>query len=389
MTRIYLDYAATTPVVQEVLDAMVPFFTQVYGNASSLHDFGIEARKAIERSRVIIASFLKANPDNIFFTGSGTESDNMAILGAVEKRRGSPVHIITSSIEHPAVLNTCKYLESKGVDVTYIPVNQEGKIEANDVESAIRDNTAIISIHHANNEIGTLQPVDAIGRIAREYGILFHVDAVQSFGKIPVNVKDMQISFLSASAHKIYGPKGVGLFFAADQESIVPILHGGPQENGIRPSTENVPAIVGFGKAVEISGEIMAKELDRERNLLEYLIDHVLDETDGSRLNGSRQDRLPNIANFCFDGLSGYDLVLALDREGIACSTGSACHSHSTDPSHVLLALGLSKEVALSAIRVAIGRPTTLEDIDTFLEKLHQVVGELQRESSTENDTSC
>ncbi|HME55657.1 MAG TPA: cysteine desulfurase family protein [Candidatus Lokiarchaeia archaeon] len=389
MSRIYLDYAATTPVVPIVFDAMTPFFMQDFGNASSLHEFGIEARKAIEHARETIATFLHVNSGSIFFTGSGTESDNMAILGAVEKKSGSPVHVITSSIEHPAVLNTCKYLESKGVDVTYIPVNQEGMIDANDVEAAIRDDTAIISIHQANNEIGTIQPVEAIGRIGREHGISFHVDAVQSFGKIPVHIKDMEVSFLSASAHKIYGPKGVGLFFAADQESIVPILHGGPQENGFRPSTENVPAIVGFGKAVEICGEIMNEESERERNVLEYLIDHVLDEINGSRLNGSRQDRLPNIANFCFDGLSGYDLVLALDREGIACSTGSACHSHSADPSHVLLALGLSKAEALSAIRVAIGRPTTLEDIDTFLEKLHQVIGELQRESSSENDTSC
>ncbi|MHA1846002.1 MAG: cysteine desulfurase family protein, partial [Promethearchaeota archaeon] len=378
MNRIYFDNGATTPVLPEVLEAMAPYFTKEYGNASSIHQFGINARRAIEKARDITALLIGTNPSNIIFTGSGTESDNLAIQGCIRKFKDEEVHIITSIIEHPAVYNTCRFLESIGYQVSYLPVDREGIISLNDLEGMIQENTRLVTIHYANNEIGTIQPIKEIGDLLKDREILFHTDAVQALGRKNINVENEGIGLLSGSAHKLYAPKGVGFLFVRDIKDLVPIMFGGPHEMHIRPATENVPGIVGLGKAIEIISIDQEREIERERKLRDYLIDHVLAEIPGCELNGSRKFRLPNNANFRFQGVSGYELVLALDREGIACSAGSACHSHAVEPSRVLLALGLSNKQANSSLRITLGRQNTKEDVDYFLEILPRVVKELR-----------
>jgi cysteine desulfurase len=378
MSRIYLDHAATTPVTPEVLDAMKPYFSVEYGNASSIHDFGVRAREAVEKSREVVTGFLGADKDSIIFTGSGTESDNIAVQGSAFRHGRSGPHIITSMIEHPAVFATCEFLQTLGFEVTFLPVNGQGLVDPESLKKEIKKNTVLISIMYANNEIGTIQPVSEIGGIAREHGINFHTDAVQAFGKVPVNVRNENITLLSGSGHKLYGPKGVGILYISDRSAVSAIMRGGHHEMNLRPSTENVPCIVGLAKAVETAAGVLEGETRRELELRDYLIDGVLSGVPGSWINGSKKRRLANNANFGFKGLSGFDLVLGLDREGIACSTGSACHTASVEPSRVLTSLGLSNEDAMSCIRVTIGRGTVKDDIDYFLQKLPPLIKELK-----------
>ncbi len=375
MKRIYLDNASTTPVDKEVVEAMKPYFTQKYGNASSLHSFGSEARDAIEKSREKVSELIGVKSEEIIFTGGGTESDNMAIKG-IAFREGKG-HIITSQIEHPAVMNTCGHLEKKGFEVTYLPVDEYGIVNPDDVENAIKDDTILITIMHANNEIGTIEPIGEIAKISQSNEIPFHTDAVQSVGKIPVNVDDLGVDMLSISAHKIYGPKGTGAFYIRKGTKIEPIIHGGKHEGGLRPSTENVPGIVGLGKACEIAKERMEVDTKKSSRLREKLINGTL-EIEETYLNGHPEKRLPNNAHFRFTAVEGESLLLSLDDMGIAGSTGSACSSKELKPSHVLLAIGLNEVQAHGSLRLAIGRENTEEEIDYVLEVLPEIVKKLR-----------
>ena len=373
--RIYMDNAATTRVDDEVVKAMLPYFTGKYGNASSLHSFGTEARDAIEKSREMVASLIGAEREEIIFTAGGTESDNIAIKGtAFREGKG---HIITCQIEHPAVMNTCRYLEKKGFDVTYLPVDEYGLVNPGDVEDAIREDTILITIMHANNEIGTIEPVDEISRIARGRGVVFHTDAVQTVGKIPVDVKKMGVDMLSLSSHKIYGPKGVGALYIKKGTKVEPIIHGGGHERGLRPSTENVPGIVGLGKACEIAGKRMESDVRRLTDMRDRLIKGVL-EIEESYLNGHPEKRLPNNAHFRFTAVEGESLLLSLDDKGVAASTGSACSSKELKPSHVLLAIGLNEVQAHGSLRLTLGRKNTREEVDYVVGILPEIVKKLR-----------
>lgn len=372
MKRIYLDHAATTAVDREVVQAMIPYFTETFGNASSLHSFGRDARYALGAARQTVADALGAETDEIFFTSGGTESDNLALKG-VEKG-----HIITSSIEHPAILNTCRYLETHGCDVTYLPVDSSGLVDPGNIESAIRNDTKIISVMHANNEIGTIQPIAEIGTIARDNGVLFHTDAVQSFGKTETDLQKMNIDLLSLSSHKIYGPKGVGALYVREGTEICPLMHGGGHESGLRSGTENVAGIVGFAKAVSLAIKRFESDTRHLTNLRELLIDGVMDSIDDVHLNGHPTKRLPNNANLRFDFVEGEAMLLHLDIRGIAVSTGSACSSTSKDPSHVLLAMGLAPENIHGSIRFTLGRENTSEEIEYVLGVLPEIVGKLR-----------
>ncbi len=374
--RVYLDHAATTPVDEEVLEAMQDFFSKKFGNASSLHSWGREAREALEESREKVAKLINADANEIIFTGSGTESDNLAIKGIAYKHGKG--HIITSRIEHPAVLETCKYLEKKGFDVTYLPVDKYGLVDPEKVEEAIRDDTILITIMHANNEIGTIEPIEEIGKIAKKHAIPFHTDAVQSVGKIDVDVKKLNVDLLSMSSHKIYGPKGVGALFIKHGIKIEPILHGGGHEYGLRSSTENVAGIVGFAKACELAKKRLHEDAEKTRKLRDKIIKEVL-KIEESYLTGHPEKRLPNNASFYFKGIEGESLVLMLDAKGIATSTGSACSSKKLQASHVLLAIGVKPEDAHGSLRVTLGRENNEEEIDYFLEVLPQVVNELRK----------
>ncbi len=371
-----MDHSATTPVDPAVREAMLPYFSEKFGNPSSLYAIGREARRAIEEARQKVADLIGAKKEEIIFTGSGTESDNLAIKGIAYKHRKKGNHIITSSIEHHAVLNPCKYLESQGFSVTYLPVSKEGLVNPEDVAKAITPQTILITIMHANNEIGTIQPIEEIGKIAREKNIPFHTDAVQTAGKIPVNVEALGVSLLSMSAHKIYGPKGAGALYIKKGTLIEPLLHGGGHERNLRSSTENVPGIVGFGKACELAKERMPEEA-RTAALRDLLIKGVLEITD-SYLNGHPTKRLPNNANFRFSYIEGESMVLNLDMKGISASTGSACSSTSLEPSHVLLAIGLKPEEAHGSLRLTLGKENTKEDVEYVLSVLPEVVGKLR-----------
>ena len=374
--RVYLDHAATTPVDEEVLKAMEEFFNKKFGNASSLHSWGREAREALEESREKVAKLINADANEIIFTGSGTESDNLAIKGIAYKQGKG--HIITSRIEHPAVLETCKYLEKKGFDVTYLPEDKYGLVDPKQVEEAIRDDTILISIMHANNEIGTIEPIEEIGKIAKKHGIPFHTDAVQSVGKIEVDVKKLNVDLLSMSSHKIYGPKGVGALFVKHGTKIEPILHGGGHEHGLRSSTENIAGIVGFAKACELAKKRLHEDAEKMKKLRDKIIKETL-KIEESYLTGHPEKRLPNNASFYFKGIEGESLVLMLDAKGIATSTGSACSSKKLQASHVLLAIGIKPEDAHGSLRVTLGRENSEEEIDYFLEVLPQVVEELRK----------
>ena len=378
MKRIYLDYAATTPVHPEVVKAMQPYFSDAFGNPSSLYSYGLEARQAIEAARNKVAESIGAKNEEIVFTGGGSEADNSAIKGVADANGRMGNHIITSVIEHHAVLVTCKFLEKRGFKVTYLPVDKYGLVDPESVRKAITDKTILISIMHANNEIGTLQPIGEIGKIARKAKIYFHTDAVQTVGHIPVNVNELKVDMLSFSAHKLYGPKGVGVLYIRKGTKVTSLIHGGEQEQGRRAGTENVPGIVGLGKAIELAGLDIANETARLITLRNVLIKGILEKLEHSRLNGHPEQRLPNNVNVSVDFIEGESTCLNLDLEGICISTGSACSSSDAEPSHVLLAIGLSHEQARSSLRFTMGRLTTAEDIERVLEVLPRTVARLR-----------
>ncbi|MGB5911876.1 MAG: cysteine desulfurase NifS [Promethearchaeia archaeon] len=389
MTRskyVYLDNAATTPMDPKVIDEINIHFKETYGNSSSLHSMGQKAGQILEKSRGIIASLINVKPEEIFFTSSGTEADNLAIIGVARKNREKGNHIITSSIEHHAVENPCKQLEKEGFEVSYLPVDKDGLINLNELEQAVTDKTILITIMFANNEIGSIQPIKEIGAIARKHDVIFHTDAVQAFGKVPIDVNDMNIDLLSASAHKLYGPKGIGLLYIRNKgirkgrgKFIKPLLFGGGHEREMRPSTVAVPLIAGFAKAVEIANQEMSQEAERQTKLRDKIINWVLENIKDSYLNGHPKQRLPNNVNLGFRYIEGESIVLDLDMEGIATSTGSACSSKSLDPSHVLLAIGLKPEEAHGSLRISLSKFIKEEDVNYLLEKLPHVIERLRK----------
>ncbi|MGB9937697.1 MAG: cysteine desulfurase NifS [Methanobacterium sp.] len=375
----YMDHSATSQVDPEVFKTMEPYFVQQFGNASTLYTLGREARKAMENARAQVASLIGAKNEEIYFTSGGTESDNIAIKGTAYRLKNKGNHIITSAIEHPAVEETCKYLEKNGFEVTYLPVYEEGIIRISDLENTITDKTILITIMNANNEIGTIQPISEIGKIARERKIYFHTDAVQTVGKIPVNVDELNVDMLSLSAHKVYGPKGVGALYIKKGIRIEPLFHGGGHERNIRPGTENVPGIVGLGKACELAEKGLTENAKYITNLRDKLIDGVLNSVEKSYLNGDRTKRLPNNVNFRFTGIEGESLVLHLDSKGIAASTGSACSSKKLEASHVLTAIGLEQVDAHGSLRLTLGKENTEEDVDHAIESIKEVVETLRK----------
>lgn len=378
MKRVYLDYAATTPTDPEVLAAMQPYFFEKFGNASSLHAYGQEAKKAIEENRGVLAAFINAKPEEIVFTSGGTESDNFAFLGSAYALEKKGNHIITSAIEHHAISEPAKFLEKKGFKVTYLGVDKDGLVSCDDLKSAITDKTILISIMHANNEIGTLQPIAQFGKVAREKGICFHTDAVQTIGHIPVKVDELNVDLLSLSGHKFYGPKGVGALYIRKGTRLETFMRGGDQERGRRASTHNTAGIVGLGKAIELCQKKMENEIKFQSSLRDRLIKEIPARIPEVRLNGHPAKRLPNNVNFSIKYIEGESILLSLDMFGIACSTGSACTSSSLEPSHVLLAIGLDHATAHGSLRITLGRWTSERDIDYLLEKLPQVVQKLR-----------
>ncbi|HHU74937.1 MAG TPA: cysteine desulfurase NifS [Clostridiales bacterium] len=384
--KIYLDNAATTKTRSEVVEAMLPYFTEKFGNPSSIYEFASQNKKAVDESRSIIAKALGADSSEIYFTGGGTESDNWAIKATADAYSQKGNHIITSKIEHHAVLHTCEYLEKHGYEVTYLDVDENGIIKLDQLKKAIRPTTILITIMFANNEIGTIQPVKEIGKIAKEHNVLFHTDAVQAFGQVPVDVNDLGIDMLSASAHKLGGPKGIGLLYIRKGIKIRSFIHGGAQERQRRAGTENVPGIVGFGKAVEIALETMDARAQKEIELRDYLITRVLKEIPYTRVNGDRLRRLPNNANFSFQFIEGESLLIMLDMNHICASSGSACTSGSLDPSHVLLAIGLPHEIAHGSLRLTLSEENTKEEIDYTVDKIKEIVDKLRKMSPLYED---
>ena len=378
MKRIYLDYAATTPTHPEVMKAMLPYFTDSFGNPSSIHSFGQEASDAIEKARNQVAALIGAKSEEIVFTGSGTEADNFAVKGIALSRHDKGNHIITSSIEHHAVLETCKFLEKQGFSVTYLPVDGYGMVDPNDVEKAITNRTILISIMHANNEVGTIEPVAEIGNIAREAEIYFHTDAVQVVGHIPVDVDNLNVDLLSISAHKLYGPKGIGVLYIRKGTRVSSFMHGGSQERGRRAGTENVPAIVGLGKAAEIARQEMLEEAQKLTVLRDKLIEGILKGIEHTQLNGHPVMRLPNNVNVSINYVEGESILLNLDLAGICASTGSACSSSDLEPSHILVAMGLPHLQAHGSLRFSSGKWTTEEEINQVLNVLPGIVSKLR-----------
>lgn len=382
MKRIYLDHSATTPLAPEVMEAMVPYFSEFYGNASSLHSFGREAREAIEDARGKVADLINANPSEIYFTSGGTESDNLAIKGIALKNKNKGKHIITSCFEHPAVLEVCRYLAKQGYEITYLPVTRDGLVQPDAVRDAIKKETVLISIMHANNEIGTIEPLQEIGEIAEEKDIYFHSDGVQSVGKVPVDVNSLGLDALSMSGHKFYGPKGTGVLFVRKGVKIESIQQGGGHEGGIRSGTENVPGIVGLGRAAELAKETMADESARLTLLRDHLKELVLGRIDESWLNGHPIKRLASNLNFSFRFIEGESLILYLDALGIAASTGSACSSKKLTASHVLTAIGLKPEECHGSLRITLGRYNTKEDIEFAGQAIGESVIRLRKMSA-------
>ncbi|RMI00133.1 MAG: cysteine desulfurase [Calditrichaeota bacterium] len=379
MKRIYLDYGATTPVDPRVVEAMLPYFTETFGNPSSIHAFGREARTALEQARMTLARWLGARESEICFVSGGTEANNLALQGAAHQYRQKGHHIITTPVEHKGVLKTCQMLEKEGFQVTYLPVDEHGRVDPEAVREALRPETILVSIIHGNNEIGTLNPIAEIGRITREAGVLFHTDAVQSFGKVPIQVEKMHIDLLSLSGHKIYGPKGVGALYIRRGIALRPLLHGGSHENNRRAGTENLPGIVGLAKAAELIHKEMDTLARQVGELRDYLREQLVQRFE-VRINGHPTERLYNNLNVSFIGCDAHALLLNLDMRGIAVSTGSACSSGTVEPSEVLKALGLSDALATSAIRFTLGRHTTREEIDATVEALEEIVPRLQKE---------
>lgn len=386
LRRIYLDHSATTPVDPEVAELIMKYYLESYGNPSSVHFFGRQVKKAVEEAREQVAQLIGAQAGEIIFTSGGTESDNLAIQGTVRARGNRGKHLITTAIEHHAVLDAFKYLAKNGYDLTILPVDEEGIIDLEDLVKAIRPDTILISVMHANNEVGSIQPIAEIGKITREKGILFHVDAVQSLGKLPIDVVKMNIDLLTISSHKIYGPKGVGALYVRRGVKISPLVFGGSQEKKMRSGTENAPGIIGFGKACELAGLRMNEENKALRQLRDKLIKGIMDNIPSVKLNGPSGDkRLPNNVNISISFVEGESLLLSLDMIGIAASSGSACTSGSLDPSHVLLAMGLSHEVAHGSLRFSLGRQNTEEEIDIVIQELPKIVERLRAMSPLYN----
>ena len=375
---IYLDNAATTKTRPEVVEAMLPYFTEYYGNPSSVYEFSNESKKAINRSRETIAEAIGAKTNEIYFTAGGTKSDNWALAATAEAYQAKGNHIITSKIEHHAVLHTCEYLEKRGFEVTYLDVDENGVIKLDELKKAIRPTTILISIMFANNEIGTIEPVKEIGEIAKEHGIIFHTDAVQAFGHVPINVDEYHIDMMSASGHKLNGPKGIGFLYIRTGIKTRSFMHGGAQERKRRGGTENVPGIVGFGKAVEIAVNTMEERTKRESELRDYLMNRVMAEVPYVRINGHRTSRLSNNVNFAFQFIEGESLLIMLDMDGICGSSGSACTSGSLDPSHVLLAIGLPHEIAHGSLRLTLNADNTMEEMDYVAESIKKIVEKLR-----------
>lgn len=383
---IYLDNAATTKTAPEVVEAMLPYFTERYGNPSSVYGFAAANKEVISQQRDMIAGVLGAKGNEIYFTAGGSEADNWAVKAAAEAYAGKGKHIITTKIEHHAILHTCEYLEKKGYEVTYLDVDEDGIVKLDELKAAIRPTTILISVMYANNEIGAIQPIREIGEIAHEHGILFHTDAVQAFGQVPIHVDECHIDMLSASGHKLNGPKGIGFLYIRTGVKIRSFVHGGGQERKRRAGTENVPGIVGLGAAVKRAADTMAERTSKETELRDYLISRVLDEIPYCRLNGHRTKRLPNNANFSFRFIEGESLLIKLDMKGICGSSGSACTSGSLDPSHVLLAIGLPHEIAHGSLRLTLNEEITKEDIDYVADSLKEIVGHLREMSPLYED---
>ena len=383
---IYLDNAATTRVRPEVVDAMLPYFTEIYGNASAVYDFGQKAKQALDESRDIIGGSLHTKGQNIYFTAGGSEADNWALKATAEAYRDKGRHIITTKIEHHAVLHTCEYLEKNGFEVTYLDVDAEGCVNPDDVEAAIRPDTILISVMFANNEIGTIEPIQQIGEIAHKYNVIFHTDAVQAYGQIPIDVEQMHIDLLSASGHKLNGPKGIGFLYIREGLKLRSLIHGGAQERKRRAGTENIPGIVGLAKAATIAMDTMEQRMEQETSLRDYLIDRIEQEIPFAKLNGHRTKRLPNNVNFCFRFIEGESMLIMLDMVGICGSSGSACTSGSLDPSHVLLAIGLPHEIAHGSLRLTLREDTTKEQIDYVVDELSRIVAKLRSMSPLYED---
>ncbi|MBQ2986235.1 MAG: cysteine desulfurase NifS [Tyzzerella sp.] len=383
---VYLDNAATTKTAPEVVEAMLPYFTEYFGNPSSVYSFASQNKETITKQREIIAQALGASTNEIYFTAGGSEADNWALKATAECYKNKGNHIITTKIEHHAILHTCEYLEKEGFEVTYLDVDENGSVKMDDLRAAIRPTTILISIMFANNEIGTIEPIKEIGEVAKEHGILFHTDAVQAFGQVPISVDDCHIDMLSASGHKLNGPKGIGFLYIRKGVKIRSFVHGGAQERKRRAGTENVPGIVGMGAATQRAIHTMEERTAKEIELRDYLISRVLDEIPYTRLNGHPKKRLPNNANFSFRFIEGESLLIMLDMKGICASSGSACTSGSLDPSHVLLAIGLPHEIAHGSLRLTLSDETTKEDIDYVVDSLKEIVTNLRNMSPLYED---
>ena len=383
---IYLDNAATTKTAKEAVDAMLPFFTEHYGNASSIYSLGAESKKAMTQAREIIAESIGATPAEIYFTAGGSESDNWALVATAEAYASKGKHIITSRIEHHAILHTCDYLKTRGYEITYVDVDENGVIKLDELKKAIRPDTILISVMFANNEIGTIQPIKEIGEIAKEHGILFHTDAVQAYGHVPINVDEDHIDMLSTSGHKLNGPKGIGFLYIRKGVKIRSFIHGGQQERSRRAGTENIPGIVGYGAAVKKAFESLTERMNKETRLRDYLIGRIEKEIPYCRLNGDRVKRLPNNVNFSFQFIEGESLLIMLDMKGICASSGSACTSGSLDPSHVLLAIGLPHEIAHGSLRLTLSEENTKEEIDYVVDSIKEIVNKLRSMSPLYED---
>lgn len=378
MRNVYLDYSATTPVKEEVLKEMIPYFTEKFGNPSSLYDKGLEAKAAVDHAREHLAALINADPKEIYFTAGGTEADNWSLMGVADKLKDKGNHIITTKIEHHAILHSCEFLEKHGYEVTYLGIDKNGRISLEELENAITDKTILISVMMVNNEIGTVQPIKEIGKIAKAHKIIFHTDAVQALGNVPIDVKDMGIDLMSMSSHKIYGPKGEGALFMRKGLRISNYIHGGAQENSKRAGTENLTGIVGFGKAAELARINFDKHVQHCSELRNYLVDRILKEIPDTQLNGTMEGRHPGNANITFKFIEGESILLLLNQFGISVSTGSACSSKSLEPSHVLVALGVPVEMIHGTVRFTVGDFTTKEDIDYVIEKLKIIVEKLR-----------
>ena len=383
---IYLDNAATTKTRPEVVEAMLPYFTESYGNPSSVYTFSAKSKEAVTKAREIIADSLGVKSNEIYFTAGGSEADNWALVAAAEAYEAKGKHIITSKIEHHAILHTCEYLEKRGYEVTCLDVDENGVVKLDELKKAIRPDTILISIMFANNEIGTIEPIKEIGAIAKEHGILFHTDAVQAYGHVPISADEYNIDMLSASGHKINGPKGIGFLYIRKGVKIRSFIHGGAQERRRRAGTENVPGIVGFGKAVQLAMDEMEERTKKEVEMREYLMEKVLREVPFTRINGSRTSRLPNNINFAFQFIEGESLLIKLDMAGICGSSGSACTSGSLDPSHVLLAIGLPHEIAHGSLRLTLSEENTMEEMDITADKIKEIVAYLRELSPLYED---